>query len=170
MAQLKKFLVLLILATALPSYADDRGELVLFKEPLFPHSGGNIRGFDADCNDLFYVQPDRDVPDLRDFRKFFCAGKYTLTLDGPPGKIATVFGDFDFKTGYGFLALRKTDGGTVWLLDLEQFPPGRWTAVPPSGQYGGFEVYYRAAPGFAQNVASIKWGKWWGRLEGPDSK
>ncbi len=170
MARLKIFPILLILATALPSYAGEQGELVLFKESLFPDSGGNIRGFDADCNGLFYVQPGRDVPDLRDFRKFFCEGKYTLTLDGPPGKTVTVFGDFNFKTGYGFLILKKTDGGTVWLLDLEAFPPGRWTAVPPSGRYGGFEVYYRAAPRFAQNAASVKWGKWWDRLNGPDSK
>lgn len=152
------FLILILFPSPIP--AEEKGELVLFKEPLFY---GQFRR--EGCDGLYYVKPDKDVPDLRDFRLFFCEGKYSLTLDGPPGKIVTLFGDFDFKKDYGYLIVRKTDDKTVWLYNLESLPPGQWHVVAPYGMYGGSEVFYRAAARFEQNVASVKWGQWWDKLE-----
>ena len=157
-------LTLILIFLCLPAYAEQGGEMILFKEPPY-YAPSPSRMYSDDCNGLFHVKHDYDVADLRDFPLFFCDGKYTLTLEGPAGKVATVFARFHFKTESGFLIIRKTDDKMVWILDLEKFPDRQWQTVEAKGEYGGYEAFYRAAPAFERNLASVKWGQWWGKPE-----
>jgi len=131
------------------------GELVLKKEPLFDR-GLNQSG--GSCEGWFTVPDGKDVPDLRDFQYYFCEGFYSFHLDGSAGTEVTLFGEFFFGKGQGFLSLKKMDDRRVWILDLEKFPPNRWTSVETSPDTGAYEVYYHPAPAFEKNISSIKWG------------
>ncbi len=136
-----------------------KGELVLNKQPFYMGVDGR---FDQRCDGLFYIDGDKDIPDLRDFRLFYCLGRYEMTLDGPAGRAVSLFGDFRYGQDWGYLIIKKTDGKKVWILDLEDFPPNQWAKIPPSKDgYGGFEVYYHPSPQFEQKIASVKWGEWW---------
>ena len=152
------FVMVLILSSILP-YVSEGGELVLFKSPL-----DFDRGY-INCNALFHVPLNEDVPDMRDFRCYASTGIYTLTLSGPTGKVVTVFGRFDFKKDSGFLIVKKTDDKLIWVRDLERFPNKQWHKVEAKDEYGGYEAFYRASPSFADNVSSVKWGEWWGKQE-----
>ncbi|MFQ5449286.1 MAG: hypothetical protein ACE5E9_01585 [Nitrospinaceae bacterium] len=136
-------------------------ELMLSKEQLFD-GGPAIDGeLHHDCEQLFYVDAGKDVRDMRYFPYYFCEGMYTLTLDGPPGTVVTLFGSFFFGKERGYLVIRKKDHEKVWILQLEDFPPGQWVTTQAERDSGAYEVYYQAAPNFRRNVSSIKWGKWW---------
>lgn len=147
---LTAFLILSIV----PSYAV--ADLVLIKLPQ--NIFWNTRG----CYARYNVPLNQDVPDMREFRYFLCDGVYNMTLDGPPGNVVTFFGAFDFKREYGYLIIKKTDDKQVWILDLEKFPVGKWHKVEAKGEYGGYEAFYHASSGFESNIASVKWGEWWG--------
>lgn len=160
MRKLKLILAVLLILSSVPSYAGQSGGLVLFKEP--PYFANPVFG---GCRGLYHVEHGSDVPDLRDSRFFSCEGRYTLTLSGPAGNVATVFGRFNFKTDYGFLIIRKTDDKLIWIIDYDGFPDRQWHTVEAKGQYGGYEVFFRAAPAFDRNISSVKWGEWWGKPE-----
>lgn len=159
------FIFILLMALALPSGAgEEKSELTLYKEPLYDfvtpqHSGGL-------CEGVYRLSGGRDNPDLRrDFNYYLCEGKYTLALEGPKGKTVTLFAGFNYDKSRGYLVLRKLDDKNIWILDLMNHPSGQWTKIPEwtdmGVEYGGYEVFYQAAPLFEQNVSSMKWGQWW---------
>jgi hypothetical protein len=155
----KATLIIIFLSTSLSSHAETGRGMVLFMEPTFA-VGGFMGG--VGCKGLYHISPNVDIPDLRDFRLYYCQGKYTLTVEAPSGTVATVFGAFDFKPNKGFLIIKKTDDKVVWILNLENFPDRRWHSVPPKGDYGGYEAFYSPASAFDENLGSAKWGEWWG--------
>ena len=138
-----------------------QSELTLYKDPVYEFNSPRHHGL---CEGLFYLKEGRDTPDLRDdFQYYHCEGKHTLTLDGPKNKMVTLFGGFKYGQEGGYLVLRKTDAGKVWITDLMDFPSGQWVKVPPQEwmgvEYGAYEVFYHAAPLFDQNISSLKWGQ-----------
>ena len=76
-----------------------------------------------------------------------------------------MFGGYNYGKGMGYLVIRKLDAEKIWLLDLEDFPSGRWVQVPAKVDmgidYGAYEAYYMASPQFDRNITSLKWGTWW---------
>ncbi len=144
---------------ALPAQAREYGELVLKKNQLV-----HGRGFPLNnqCVSLLKIDPDKNVPDMRTFRNFFCTGPYTLYWDGLPDKIVTVYADFNYGKEYGYLILKKTDDKTVWLIDYDDLPANEWIKVPASEDgYGGYEAYYSPGSRFELNFSSVQWGQWW---------
>jgi hypothetical protein len=134
-------------------------ELALKKQPFF---GGIGPGYNPNCFGLFYVDGDKDVPDLREFRLFLCNGRYTFSMKGPAEKLVTLFAGFNYSLERGYLIIKKTDDRLVWVDDLEAFKPRQWVKVEADESgYGGYEVYYEPGPLFEQFVASVKWGRWW---------
>lgn len=156
---LKVALTTILVLTSLLSHAETGRGLILYKEPPYP-LGGPMSG--VGCKGLYHISQNEDVPDLRDFRLYYCQGRYTLTINAPSGVVATVFGAFGFNANHGFLIVRKTDDKMVWILNLENFPDRQWHSVPPKNEYGGYEAYYFPASAFEDNISSVKWGEWWG--------
>lgn len=146
------------------------GRLMLSKEQLFDSGPAiDFRSGGGNCEALFYVDAGRDIADMRrDFSYYFCEGMYTLTLEGPPGTLVTLFGGFNFGIERGYLILKKKDDRQIWILHLEEFPSGRWATQEATPKSGAYEVYYQAAPNFRRNVSSVKWGAWWGGETPPE--
>ncbi len=162
----KSLFMLIVLAsfTSIASAGTIKEELTLYKDPLYEFVSPRDRG--GSCEGLFFLKGDKNNPDLRsNFQYFHCEGSYTLTLDGPKDKLVTLFGGFNYGKKDGFLILRKADNKKVWILDLMDFPSGRWISVPPQegpdGEYGAYEIFYSPSPIFDQKVSSLKWGQWW---------
>ena len=146
---------------AFPGFAKE-GQLYLFKDQSFDTSPIMQDERFADCDQLFKVALEKDVPDMRrDFDYYFCEGMYTLRLDGPKGTTLTLFGNFFYGQGGGYLVLKKLDDRMLWLLDLEEFPAERWMSFDAGKDSGAFEAYYHPAPNFRKNLSSLKWGQWW---------
>ena len=137
--------------------SEQRGALVLYKEPLFEFAGSKRFG----CEALYDVQTGENVSDMRDFRDFFCEGRYTLTLDGGEGTTVSLFGKFKYKKEAGFMVVVKNDDRKIWLINLEDISPGKWVNVEAKQDSGAYSVYYKSESLFSQNISSIKWGKWW---------
>lgn len=156
---LKVILTILLIVITGSSQAETGRGLVLIKEPVYP-MGFPMGG--VGCKGLYHISENEDVPDLRDFRLFYCQGRYTLSWNGPVGKVATLFARFNFGAENGFFVVRKTDDKTVWVLNLEKFPDRQWHSVPAKDEYGGYESIYFPASGFEENISSVKWGEWWG--------
>lgn len=155
------FLLVLFSFFAGSAFAKE-GQLYLFKDQTFD-SSPILQGVDphGDCDQLFKVSPDKDVADMRDFDYYFCEGMYTLRLDGPKGMMVTLFGNFFFNKEEGFLVLKKLDDQLLWLLDLEDFPSGKWVNVAANKDSGAFAVYYYPAANFRKKISSLRWGQWW---------
>jgi len=140
--------------------SEQRGALVLNKIPIFEFESPKKLG----CTALYDVRYGRDVPDMRDFldnRNAYCQGRYEMTVRGEPGRTVTLYSQYNFGKGGGFLVVRKTDDKMVWISDLESLPAGQWTTVPASRQTGGYQAFYRKSSGFDQNISSVQWGEWW---------
>ncbi|CAI2718927.1 hypothetical protein [Nitrospina watsonii] len=150
-------LVLLVLPPAAAFAVEQRGELILYKQPLFELED-NRRDV---CQSLFDVESGKDVADMRGFRDFWCQGRYTVTLEGDTGRTVTLFGGFKFRKDRGFMVIRKTDTRKVWLINLDLIPADQWIKRPASKDSGGVEIFFRSEPQFSQNISSVKWGKWW---------
>ncbi|MGP0565727.1 MULTISPECIES: hypothetical protein [unclassified Nitrospina] len=136
---------------------EQRGELILYKEPLFEFEDARK----IDCQGLYDVESGNDVSTMKGFRDYWCQGRYTLTLEGQPGRTVTLFGLFEYRKDRGFLVIRKTDNRKVWLINLDLLPENKWVTRPADDKSGGVEIYFHAAPQFSQNISSVKWGKWW---------
>ncbi len=136
---------------------EQRGALILNKEPIyeFEDDRKNV------CISLYDVKADKDVADMRDYRDFFCQGRYTVILRGDSGRTVTLFDRFNFESDSGFLILIKKDNKKIWVNDIELIPSGKWVNIKGNGQYGDFEAFYQASPQFSQRISSVKWGKWW---------
>ena len=141
--------------TGMPSAHEQRGALVLHKEPLFEGRGRSV------CDGLYDVAAGKDVPSLRDFPYFFCDGFYTLTLSGKKGTTISLFGKFNYQKEAGFMVIVKNDNRKLWVINLDSIPSGKWTTVKAGRQTGGYEVFFRKASGFERNISSAKWGQWW---------
>lgn len=151
-------LVLVLGIWAPASFAlEQRGELILYKQPLFELEDNRKMV----CQGLYDVRSGQDVADMRDFRDYWCQGRYTVTLEGEKGKTVTLFGQVGHKKQRGFMVIRKTDDRRVWLIDLDLFPGGKWIDRPANEDSGGAEIFFHKAPQFSQNISSVKWGKWW---------
>jgi hypothetical protein len=137
--------------------AGQRGALILYKEPLFEFEGTRP----SDCDALYDVQAGKNVPDMRDFRQYFCEGRYTVTLKGKKGTAVTLFGQFKYKKRAGFMVVVKNDNRKVWLDNLEDFPSGKWVNVKANRDTGAYKFYYKSVSRFSENISSIQWGKWW---------
>jgi hypothetical protein len=148
--------LLLFLAGTLQA-ANQRGALILYKESLFEYGGNESSG----CNALYDVKTGRDVPDMRDFRQYFCEGRYTVTLEGKKGTTVSLFGQFKYKKNAGYMVFVKNDNRKIWLINLEDYPSGKWVNVQASRDSGAYRIYYKSMSLFSQNISSVKWGTWW---------
>lgn len=148
-------LVLIVAGTV--QAAEQRGTLVLHKEPLFEVEE---RG-SSDCDGLYDVKAGKNVPDLRDFRLYFCEGRYTMTLKGKKGTTVSLFGQFKYKKKAGFMVVVKKDDRKIWLDSLEDFPSGKWVDVKANRDTGAYKFYYKSKSRFSENISSINWGQWW---------
>jgi hypothetical protein len=150
-------LVLFLVGTIQAS--EQRGALVLNKIPIYEFEDAKKLG----CTELYDVKYGRNVADMRSFpnRNAFCQGRYEMTVRGEKGRTVTLYAQFNFGQEGGFLVVRKTDDQLVWISDLENLPPGKWTSIPANRQSGGYEAFYHDGSGFDQNLSSIKWGHWW---------
>lgn len=154
----KIFFTALIFSLCFPALLfASQGRLVFDKLRLDIH----ISMGDSACDELMPVDAGKDIPDMRGMDCYERTGKYTLTLDGPPGTTVTLFGTFSYGKESGYLVIRKMDNRLVWILHLEDFPNEIWSAREAGKDSGAYEVFYHAAPIFAQNVSSLKWGQWW---------
>lgn len=159
------FIAFLILSSSFPATAlEQRGALVLNKEPLYEFESPRKLA----CTELYDVRAGRNVPDMREFRNYFCEGRYTATLRGKAGRTVTLFGSFNYGKRGGFVVIEKKDDRTIWVDAIEDIPSGRWVDIKGSGNYGAYRAFYHAAPQFSQSISSIKWGKWWrGKIPSP---
>ncbi len=139
-----------------PQVSEQRGSFVLFKEPLFNSGRGR-----SVCNALYRPKAGKDVPDMRDFPYYACEGRYTLTLSGEKGTALSLFGKFKYQKEGGFMVIVKNDDQKIWVINLDDIPPGKWIRVEAGRQTGGYKVFFRKASGFDQNISSLKWGQWW---------
>ena len=146
-----------LLCLAAPAQGGDSGKLTLIKGPDL---GGTGSIMDS-CEGQLKLDAGKHLNDLRGFSYYFCDGIYSIILEGPPGKTVTLFGDFDYNKGSGYLVVRKKDAQTVWISNLAGFAQGDWQAVRASGDSGAFDAFFRSSPKFAKNIASVRWGKWW---------
>jgi hypothetical protein len=136
---------------------EQRGALVLNKIPLYEFEDAR----QLSCTEMYDVKQGRNVADMREYRNYFCQGRYEMTLRGEKGRTVTLYAQFNFGQKGGFLVVRKMDDRLIWIPDLENLPAGRWTTIPASRQSGSYEAFYRKAWGFDQNISSVKWGQWW---------
>ena len=148
---------LILLLSGTLHAASQRGALILYKEALFEYGGG----VSSSCDGLYDIQAGRDVPDMRDFRLYFCEGRYTVTLEGKKGTTFSLFGQFKYKKAAGFMVVVKNDDQKIWLINLEDFTPGKWVNVEAKRDSGAYSVYYKSKALFSQNISSVKWGTWW---------
>ena len=153
-------LLLVLLGTHVSASSIGGADLILYKQPLIEfYARADV------CDSLFKVRKDEDIPNIgRDFRDYFCDGRYTVILYGPPGTIITLFGGFDFGTQFGYMIVKKKDHNKVWLLELKFFPENQWHSVEANSGTGAYEVYYSPEPCFDEKISSVKWGKWWSGL------
>lgn len=137
--------------------ADQRGALVLHKEPLFEYGD---RG-SSECDARYDVKAGENVSDMRDFSQYFCEGRYSLTLKGNKGTTVTLFGQFKYKKNAGFMVVVKKDRRKIWVDNLEDVPSGKWVNVKANRDTGAYAIYYQSKPRFSENISSIQWGRWW---------
>lgn len=159
-------LVLLLVLLATPVTARPLGgaDLILYKQALVDFY---VRA--EVCDSLFKVDRDEDIPSIgRDFRDYWCQGRYTVILYGPPGTTVTLFGQFDYGTELGYLIIKKTDNQKVWLLELNFFPKNQWHRVEARRASGAYDVYFHPIADFDERISSVKWGTWWSGPEPGD--
>ena len=150
-------IVLVLILSGTPQAAEQRGALILYKEPLVEFEGKRR----PDCDALYDVKAGKNVPDMRDFRQYFCVGRYTVTLKGEKGTTITLFGQFNYKKGAGFMVVVKNDNRKIWLDNLEDFPSGKWVNFKANRDTGAYQIYYKSMSRFSENISSIQWGTWW---------
>ncbi len=137
-----------------------RGELILNKGPLLEFDTMHRTPV---CESLLDVHAGKNQPNFFNYRHNSCQGRYTFTLRGKTGSTVTLFGKVDYQKERGFLIVRKLDDQEIWLTELESIPANQWVSRESQNGYGGYEAYFASAPQFSQNIASVKWGKWWGK-------
>jgi hypothetical protein len=109
------------------------------------------------CKTFLYVR--KDLSSLSDMRNQFCEGEYSLSLDGPAGTTVTLYGQYFFGKGRGYLVLTKTDNQKIRVSKLDNFPSEQWVVSPANKDTGGYEAFLKPSPDFKTNLASVQWNK-----------
>ena len=65
------------------------------------------------------------------------------------------------SAGAGFIVVVKNDDQKIWLINLEDFPAGKWVNFQANQDSGAYQIYYKSMSLFSQNISSVKWGTWW---------
>jgi hypothetical protein len=150
-------LSLLVACTATPCLSKDlKTELILFK------SIENYREIIAKgrlCNTSVHIRKNKDISSLSDMRNRFCKGEYSLSLNGPAGTTVTLYGQYFFGKGRGYLVLTKTDDYQVRISNIDDFPGEHWVVSQSNEDTGGYEAFFKPSPDFKTNLASIQWDK-----------
>jgi len=131
------------------------GELTLYLEVNYFTSSMEH----SDCDHDPKIENGKNVKDTRDLPCFQGNNKLTLTLTGPKGTQVTLFDRIGYGNDNGYLIIKKNDDRLIWIVDLEAFPDGKWHSIKADMDTGAYDVFYKAAPTFKRNVASIKWGE-----------
>jgi hypothetical protein len=148
------FTITLIFLIGFTNFTFAKDEIVLRKETMY----WAVTIDDDVCYKLIDIEVGRDVPDMRDQPCSLRDGKFSFTITGPPGTTVTLFGDYNFKKGNGFLIIKKKDEKKIWLQDIIAFPPDQWFYSEANENSGAFDAFYNPSPMFEQSLYSIKWG------------
>ena len=120
-------LVVFLLQAVSFAEAGERAKLTLIKGPDLAGHGSIMDS----CEGRLSLEENKNADDLRgSFAEYFCEGAYSVVLDGPAGKIVTLFGSFKFNKKRGFLIIRKKDSKGIWVEDLQAYPERKWHSVP----------------------------------------
>ncbi len=142
------------------AFASPSAQLNLWKQDPFFYGRCGL------CSDLVRFSGNRDWASFSEYNLYNQTGYYSATLYGPKNLTTTLFGEQNFHTERGFLIIVKKDDTVVQIDNLDEFTPGEWTDVKAEeGWSGAYSVFYKPFPLFKNNVASVKWGKWWGADE-----
>ena len=144
--------IIFLIVFPICTFAKD--EMVLRKETMY----WAVTIDDDVCYKLIDIEVGRDVPDMRDEPCGLSSGKFSFTLSGPPGTTVTLFGNYNFKKGNGFLIIKKKDDKKIWLQDIIAFPPDKWFHSEANEDSGAFDAFYNPSPMFEQSISSIRWG------------
>ncbi len=145
----------LFIAFMIANACAEEGGLTLYPEVHY----FNISRSTSNCDRILKIENGRNVKDTRDLPCFDRDNTWALTLAGPIGTQVTLFDRIGYGNDNGYLIIKKTDDRLVWILDLEAFPDGKWHSIKADMDTGAYDVFYKAAPTFKRNVASIKWGE-----------
>ena len=111
------------------------------------------------CKTFLYVRKNKDLASLSEMRNRFCEGQYSLSLEDPAGTTVTLYGQYFFGKGRGYLVLTKTDDQKIRVSDIDDFPAERWVVTPANKDTDGFEAFLKPSPDFKTNLASVQWNK-----------
>ena len=109
------------------------------------------------CKTFIFDQ--KDLANLSEMRNRFCEGEYSLSLEGPTGTTVTIYGQYFFGKGRGYLVITKTDDQKIQISDLDKFPAERWAVSHANKDTGGYEAFLKPSPDFKTNLASVQWNK-----------
>ncbi len=157
--KIKTILILSLLVTciATPSLANEiKTQLTLFKS-IEDKRTMIMKG--RLCKTFMYIRKDKDLASLSDMRNRFCEGEYSLSLDGPVGTTVTLYGQYFFGKGRGYLVLTKTDDQKIRVSNIDNFPAEQWVITQANKNTGGFEAFLKPSPDFKTNLASVQWNK-----------
>ncbi len=155
--KIKTILILSLLVTCIssPSLANEiKTKLTLFKS-IEDKRAMIMKG--RLCKNFIFIEKDRK--NLSDMRNRFCVGEYSLSLDGPAGTTVTLYGQYFFGKGRGYLILTKTDDQKIQISNLDNFPAEQWVATQANKKTGGYEAFLKPSPDFKTNLASVQWNK-----------
>jgi hypothetical protein len=111
------------------------------------------------CKTSIHIRKDKDISSMSDMRNRFCEGEYSLSLDGPAGTTVTLYGQYFFGKGRGYLVLTKTDDQKIQVSNIDNFPAEHWVVSQANKDTGGYEAFLKASPDFKTNLSSVQWNK-----------
>jgi hypothetical protein len=156
-APLMKHLILsgLFIIFMITNACAEEGELTLHLEVNYFSTSPGI----SDCDRSVKIKNGKNIKNTAKLPCFNQNNKLTLTLEGPKGTQVTLFDRVGYGNDSGYLIIKKNDDRLVWILDLENFPDAKWHSIKANMETGAYDVFYKSAPTFKQNIASIKWGE-----------
>jgi hypothetical protein len=149
------FTITLIFLIGFANCTFAKDEIVLRKETMY----WAVTIDDDVCYKLINIEVGRDISDMRDEPCSSRDGKFSFTITGPPGTTVTLFGEYNFKKGNGFLTIKKKDDKKIWVQDIIAYPPDQWFYSEANENSGAFDAFYNPSPMFEQSLYSIKWGE-----------
>ena len=148
-------LSLLVICIATPSFSKEiKAKLTLFKS-IEDKRAMIMKG--RLCQTFIFIEKDRR--NLSDMRNRFCEGEYSLSLEGPVGTTVTLYGQYFFGKGRGYLVLTKTDDQKIRVSKIDDFPAEHWVVSHANKDTGGYEAFLKPSPDFKTNLASVQWNK-----------
>ena len=155
--KIKTILILSLLVTciATPSQSKEiKTKLTLFKS-IEDQRAIIMKG--RLCKTFLFTK--KDLSSLSKMRNRFCEGEYSLSLDGPAGTTVTLYRQYFFGKGRGYLVSIKTDDKKIRGSNIDIFPAERWTIFQANKDTGGYEAFLKPSPHFKTNLASVQWSK-----------